>query len=243
MWPVCFVLLGRQSYALFVLLHEAAHGHLFKSRKWNDIVGQWMCAAPITFSLHSFRMQHLIHHKEPLVITDPEYLMTGGFPITRASLARKLFRDFCGITNFRGNLLLGFQKAREDSLRIYIPMISVHSLMWLGLYLAGHPWYIFTFWMLPGATIAVVFVRIGVLSQHAGLKPDTDQRKVARTVISPFSYFFLPLNLNYHGEHHLYPRVPFYRLPDMHSFLKKQEGLGPQIVYKSYMQVIKEITY
>lgn len=242
-WFVCFILLGRQSYALFVLLHEASHGHLLRSRKWNDFVGEWLCAAPITFFLGAFKTQHLIHHKEPLVKTDPEYMMTGGFPISRASLRRKLLRDLFGLTNYRGNLLLNFQRARMEGFRAYIPTVTVLLIMWIGFCLLGHPLYVLFFWMLPGATVAVVFVRIGILSQHAGLKPNPDQSQVARTVTSPLSYFFLPLNLNYHGEHHLYPRVPFYHLPRLHRYLNECQMLTSRIVYRSYAQIIKEITY
>jgi fatty acid desaturase len=31
--------------------------------------------------------------------------------------------------------------------------------------------------------------------------------------------FFAPHNVNYHLEHHLYPGVPFYNLPELHKAL------------------------
>jgi fatty acid desaturase len=38
------------------------------------------------------------------------------------------------------------------------------------------------------------------------------------TVTSPL-LSFLWANITFHVEHHLYPRVPFFRLPDLHKML------------------------
>ena len=32
-------------------------------------------------------------------------------------------------------------------------------------------------------------------------------------------------NITYHVEHHLYPRVPFYRLPQLHTMLQGRDYL------------------
>lgn len=241
-WIACYILLARQSYGLFVLYHEAAHGLLFSSKKLNNLAGEWLCGAPITFILENFK-SHFQHHKEPMAATDPDLKMIGGYPIPRASLFRKLLRDACGITNFRGHLYPDYVKGRATSFRPFIPMTVVSGLMWLGFWLAGHPWLFFIFWMLPGATVAVVFVRLGVLSQHAALKASRDQRQTARTVLSPWSYFLAPLNLNYHQEHHLYPQIPGYNLPRLHRHLRAQGVVGGENVYSSYLRVFREITY
>ena len=33
---------------------------------------------------------------------------------------------------------------------------------------------------------------------------------------------FLYANMNYHIEHHMFPMVPFYRLPELHAMIKDQ---------------------
>ena len=34
--------------------------------------------------------------------------------------------------------------------------------------------------------------------------------------------YFAPYNFNYHMEHHLWPSVPPYRLPEVHRYLRQQ---------------------
>ena len=46
-----------------------------------------------------------------------------------------------------------------------------------------------------------------------------DELGSTRTVL-PFlweKWFFAPHMVNYHLEHHLYPSVPFYNLPELHA--------------------------
>ena len=59
----------------------------------------------------------------------------------------------------------------------------------------------------------------GIL-QHAGLRENVkDHRVNTRTVMmNPISRF-LYLNMNYHIEHHMFPMVPYYHLPALHSLI------------------------
>ncbi len=41
------VVLGGRQLALAVMMHEAAHGTLFKTRFLNDVVGDLVCARPV----------------------------------------------------------------------------------------------------------------------------------------------------------------------------------------------------
>ncbi len=55
-------------------------------------------------------------------------------------------------------------------------------------------------------------------TQHAGLDEDVlDHRLNARTVLLPAPVAFLYTNMNYHVEHHMFPMVPFYNLPALHT--------------------------
>ena len=36
--------------------------------------------------------------------------------------------------------------------------------------------------------------------------------------------FLAPKNVNYHIEHHFFPSVPFYRLPELHAILMSKPG-------------------
>jgi fatty acid desaturase len=42
--------------------------------------------------------------------------------------------------------------------------------------------------------------------------------------------FVLPRNVGFHLEHHWYPSVPFYRLPELHRLLMAREGFKQHAV-------------
>jgi fatty acid desaturase len=86
-----FVLGGRQ-LGLAVLMHEAAHRTLLRSRRANDWVGNWLCAYPIWSDLRPYRPYHLQHHARTWTAEDPDLALASPFPITRASLGRKIVR-------------------------------------------------------------------------------------------------------------------------------------------------------
>src|SRR5262249_10708269 len=96
-----FILIGRQQLALAILMHDGAHGRLFKSPRVNDALGQLFTGAPLFFSQDSYRKFHLKHHLDPLVSDDPDISLIGGYPIPKGSFLRKLFRDFVGISYFK----------------------------------------------------------------------------------------------------------------------------------------------
>ena len=47
-----------------------------------------------------------------------------------------------------------------------------------------------------------------------------DHRLNSRTVYMNPVFRFLYWNMNYHVEHHMFPMVPYHRLPDLHARMK-----------------------
>jgi fatty acid desaturase len=61
------------------------------------------------------------------------------------------------------------------------------------------------------------------LTQHAGLaENEYDHRKSTRTVHMNPVYRFLYMNMNYHIEHHMFPTVPYFALPELHKVVKSE---------------------
>jgi fatty acid desaturase len=100
--PLTFVLgvmvIGTRQLGLAILMHDAAHGLLFADRRLNDAVGAWLCAAPVFTSLALYRPYHLRHHRFTQQAGDPDLGLSAPFPISRASLRRKVLRDLTGRT-------------------------------------------------------------------------------------------------------------------------------------------------
>lgn len=265
---VCvFVLMARQQLALAILMHDASHRRLFQTVRWNDIVGQILAAAPVGVSLFSYRTLHLKHHQDPLVADDPDLSLTGGYPISKSSFARKLLRDLFGISYFKF-IRYFFRRARRrkvdaavvdkstrDNFKqspaagtagsfafVVVSIVFVQSMIFTALYLSGHPWLYLFQWILPSWTMLQVLLRIRGITEHAGYQPNPNQLLNSRTVINPLqTFFFAPHHVNYHMEHHQYPSIPHWRLPTAHRLMRERGSLPEKNIFAGYGSVLRDL--
>ena len=81
-------------------------------------------------------------------------------------------------------------------------------------------------------------VMTGVL-QHAGLAENVlDHRLNSRTVyMNPISRFIY-WNMNYHVEHHMYPMVPYHRLPELHEMIKDDLPTPNSSIWQAYKEAL-----
>jgi fatty acid desaturase len=112
-----FILIGRQQLALAILMHDGAHGRLFKSPRVNDYLGQFFTAAPLFFSQDSYRKFHLKHHLDPLVPEDPDISLIGGYPIPKGSFFRKLTRDLVVFPASSSSVIFSTNRERRKTRR------------------------------------------------------------------------------------------------------------------------------
>jgi fatty acid desaturase len=73
----------------------------------------------------------------------------------------------------------------------------------------------FVFWILP-QLLCQPFLRAYVLSEHTGCSMDRNGLTNTRTTLTNRAVRLLMWNMPFHAEHHLYPSIPFHRLPDAH---------------------------
>ena len=254
--PLTFVfavaVIGCRQLGLAILMHDAAHGLLFASPKLNDAVGQWLCAWPVTSSLHAYRPYHLKHHRFTQQEQDPDFGLSAPFPITRKSLYRKFLRDMTGQTAYQRRKLQWRDAwgpeglARNERLarlkeKLGGPLL-VNAVFWAGLALAGFWWLYPLLWLLPLFTWYQLISRIRNIAEHA-VVPDNDDplRNTRTTLLDPVTRLFVaPYWVNYHLEHHLFLFVPCYRLAEAHRLLIAK-GYGPRMELKrGYLQVLRE---
>lgn len=257
LWPSIFVFLfgvmivGGRQLGLAVLMHDAAHGALTENRRLNDFLGQWLCAVPVGADLFAYRRYHLKHHRHVQQPEDPDLSLSSPFPISRASLWRKVIRDLTGQTFFkqrfgqiRGSLMPadpsksgGFAHA----LKRLGPFFATNLLLLLVLALLGHAYLFFILWLLPMATWNMLVTRIRNIAEHA-VVPDNDDplRNTRTTLADPLIRLVLaPYSVNYHVEHHMMMWVPHYNLPLLHRMLM-DKGLGSAMeIQPDYWTVLK----
>lgn len=261
--PVTFLLavmiIGSRQLGLAILMHEAAHNALFKNRRINDWVGEWLCGRPILAELHAYRHYHLTHHKYTQTEKDPDLVLSSKFPTTPASLRRKFIRDLTGQTGIKqlsGQLAMSFRLAGDDEAieaanSDFAQAFKARDIwkslpMFLGIMcvmgLAGEWWWGLAFWLLPFLTWFQLVLRIRNIAEHGATEMSENPLQNARTTLAgPLARLFVaPYWVNYHLEHHMVMHVPCWRLRHMHNLLRKK-GLGPQMrVAPSYMDALGE---
>ena len=246
---VALVIIGSRQFALAVLAHDAAHNLLFTNNKVNDWAGQWFCAYPIFQDNRAYRPYHLKHHRHTETDDDPDLVLSSPFPITKRSFIRKVFRDLTGITGvkrywgslssiFRTKGDNVFNKISKTSNKLHGFLIS--NLIIFVLISTTMHWSLFLLlWWLPSFTYYSLIIRIRNISEHAVTPGNNDfdnTRTTKSTVLTRF--LMVPHNVNYHLEHHLFTRCPWYNLPKAHSMMI-ENGYGDKMCLEnSYKNVL-----
>lgn len=238
-WPLAFVLMGR-AFALYAILgHEAAHRLLFANKRVNDLVGGWGVAYPAFVPLAAYRRGHMAHHRDEFGPGEPDLNLYEQYPITRASLLRKLRRDAFGSSGWKN--LKGLLRAfSSETARPYAVRIAAGQLMVIVVLLAiGGPgrWWLWpVMWLAPWMTVWRVINRLRGIAEHGGLMRSDDRRLTTHVVRqTPWARFWMvPFNTGWHLAHHVDAGVPFQHLPRLHDELVAAGWVVPDIEYPSY---------
>jgi fatty acid desaturase len=105
-------------------------------------------------------------------------------------------------------------------------------------------WYaVLLYWIVPYCTWHITTQYMRLICEHSAVESDQDEYSITRTTIPTFidSIFILPCNVGYHLEHHWYPSVPFYRLPQLHQALMERESFRQHaVVWRSVLTSLGE---
>jgi len=249
-WPnvltvlVALVVIGGRQLSCAAIMHDAAHRCLFRHRGLNDWAGNWLAAYPVWSDLHPYRPYHLQHHAKTGRPDDPDIGLVRPFPITRRSLARKVWRDLSGRTGVkfaRAAWKRTFARAAHDAAarRAAIGVLGSNLVLFGLLAAAGHP-ALYLLWVGAWLTTYTLVTRIRSIAEHA-LTPDADDPlRNTRTMLPRWweRLLFAPNRLGYHLEHHLLMTVPHYNLPRMHALLRDRGVLERACVERSYLGIL-----
>lgn len=259
-WPnvlsfvLAVILIGSRQLGLLILMHDGAHGSLCHTPWLNRLLAQVFCAWPTFADTHVYRAYHLKHHTRTQRSDDPDIILTGYYPISRASLRRKLMRDLIGRTGFaqrsaqlrqalgRGDM--GTVGRLRHYWRALGPQTVVNLAMLALACVAGHGWLYVTLWLLPLLTWQQLVLRVRNIAEHAVVRAPDDMFGNARTTLANGLERALvaPYWVNLHLEHHLLMWVPCYRLALLRRYLI-ENGHGEQIeTERGYLAVLRKVT-
>jgi fatty acid desaturase len=87
-------------------------------------------------------------------------------------------------------------------------------------------------------------LNVYALTQHAGMGENVlDHRLNTRTVKMCVVNRFLYWNMNYHVEHHMFPMVPYYLLPELHEEVKHDCAPVYPSLWAAYKEIIPAIVH
>ncbi len=238
--------IGARQLGCAVLMHEASHRSLFKSRALNDWAGNWLCGYPVWSDLHPYRPYHLQHHARTGTSEDPDLGLTTPFPITHRSLLRKIWRDLSGQTGWKFarasfRRTVGGWRSGDQTARRALAGVVVTNLFLLGILTAlGRP-ELYLLWVGAWFTTHTLVTRIRSIAEHSMVPEPTDELGGTRTTVARWweRLLLAPNRVNYHLEHHLLMRVPHYHLPRMHRLLRERGALRDACVERGYAGVLR----
>lgn len=261
---IALFILGGKQLACSILMHDAGHYAVFKNKKTNDFVGQWMGAYPVFQNMKKYRSYHYVHHVGNGTEEDPDLMLTRGYPTSRKSMFRKLFRDLTGQTgvkSFFGLMMIyaGYLKynlgkkvervsQKDKNWRdILIPFLKnikgpfvANLMLFLFLNFLASP-YLYLLWVGAYLTTFQFSLRIRSMAEHSVLENQLDPYKNTRTTYANFleQLLFAPYHVNYHAEHHMLMSVPSYNFPKMHKLIKEKGYYEKGVLEQNYWRVFK----
>ena len=220
-YVAAFFLLGREIVKFNILGHEAVHRTLFSHKGLNDFAGKWLLSYHAWVPFELYRRGHLDHHRDELGPDEPDVDLYAGYPISRASLRRKLVRDATGRSGWKilKGLLRGTRNPRTRPVALRILGAQVVLLAIATAF--GRPELWLFLWFLPWLTLWRVLNRLRAIAEHAGMERSADRRRTTHQVRqSPLARFWLvPYRVGWHLAHHVDMGVPCWNLPRYHREL------------------------
>jgi fatty acid desaturase len=237
MWLPGLLLLGRTHAQLAALMHEAAHRLLFRNRRVNDSVGRWVLGYPSFAATDAYRRVHMAHHRQEFGPDEPDLPLYVGYPITKASLRRKLVRDATGQTGWKlmKAQLQGFRSPDRRVRRTVWSILAVQLVLFGLMTLAGYP-ILYVLWVGSYFTVWRVINRLRSIAEHGGMQASADRRETTHSVVQHWlaRCFLVPYHIGWHLAHHVDSGVPWRNLPRYHQLLREYGYVTPGLEYPSY---------
>ncbi len=192
---------------LFIIAHDAMHVTVApKHRRLNDRIGMTTAALYGLFSYQKLQKCHQTHHKSPASSEDPDFCREG-----QHHFLVWYFQFMCS-----------YLSRDQGFLTLAGIGVILHSLHWI--LQVPYP-NLFLFWALPMVLSSFQLFFFGTFLPHRISEKDyPDHHRARSCTLPPFWSFLSCYHFGYHWEHHRYPQVPWYQLPQQRRLT--QQGLG-----------------
>lgn len=260
--PTIFLIASRYG-VLLQLIHEAAHGLLSKNKKVNRFLATWLCSSPIGISFEGYTKGHMRHHAGTNTETDPKS-DTEKYRVVdfrKPELYFLFLKDLLGFTALQ--IFFDYRdyetspnepKAPFTHKILALLRMSTCQVIILTVLFQWNLVDYFLLWLVPAISPHMFLMRVRGIAEHGlakqlevNVKYPWQGNFYTRSFLTEANqYDFKPfvwieklligtLNAGHHHEHHLFPTVPFYHLPDLHQRISQEvRRLNPDVYAKGY---------
>ncbi len=234
-----YLIAAASLHGISLFTHEAVHGLLSPNPAMNRALGI-ACALPVLQNYSAYKVLHLRHHKHLGRPGDPDHYDNYSH-WTWLVFTMHWVRLVIGYPIYIVMIpILGFRQGKPSDRRWIAFEVSLLMLMVAAVLASPLSWkFLLHGWLVP-MLIINTFVNIRGMSQHTFLEEPDDPVQGTRSILTnPITAFFM-CNENYHLEHHLFPRVPWYNLKRLHEELRDQLVDRQAPFVKSYFEFVCE---
>ncbi len=227
-WGLLLPVQGVLIVFLFTLEHECTHQTPFASTRLNEALGHltgFLLLLPFLW----FRYFHLAHHRHTnLPGLDPE------LDAPKPATLRQWLWHVSGLPYWAGQAALIWRLARGHERPDWLPegararamreargMLVLYALAGIGLLASP---LLLWLWILP-VLLGQPALRLYLLAEHGDCPAVADMFLNTRTTFTTRLMRALAWNMPYHTEHHVWPAVPFHRLPALHLRMRAHLGV------------------
>lgn len=188
---------------LFITAHDAMHGLVAPERlQINHFIGRAAVNLYALFPYNRLLQKHWAHHRHPASQLDPDF--HNGKQKNFLAWYLYFIRNYWCWRQVIGLTIL------FHSANIFLNIPRVQLIL---------------FWALPAILSSVQLFYFGTFLTHR--EPRTGYENIHRaqsTHIVPFWSFLACYHFGYHEEHHEYPNVPWWKLPEVYR-MKREESV------------------
>jgi Na+-transporting NADH:ubiquinone oxidoreductase subunit F len=227
--------------------HESGHGTAFKTDWMNNALYE-IASFMVMRESTVWRWSHNRHHSDTIIVgRDPE------IAIPRPPTWRGVLEPFFALQSYRSffkTVLLHCFGRMTAAERTFIPESQFNRIYWTArsyalVYASVIALSVYERSILPLMLVGLTnlfgswLMPIYGHTQHAGLAENVlDHRLNCRTVYMNAIHRYLYWNMNYHVEHHMFPLVPYYALPQLHELVKEDCPKPYRSIFNAWCEIL-----
>ena len=183
---------------IFIIIHDSIHGVVCQNKQINSLMGYIASFLYAILPYQTLAKNHRMHHNHPATEEDPDFYQAN--------------------PNSFWLWYSNFMKDYQEGMQFWILFWGMTVVFWCLIWLQVSVANIFLFWVIPIIISSLQLFTFGIFLPHRPrVEGYSDCHRARSSNYSVFLSFITCYHFGYHWEHHQYPHLPWYKLPQAHK--------------------------